>query len=150
MPNSLEDLTKENDDWYREHRVETYKSMITVSLEAYKYLALLNGGAAAGMLANSRRLIELIGAANFRVSIELFAWGLVSTAVAMIFAWLTQNRLHNENLIRSENAMRFKRGQAALRYSEWHKLHVQIALIATTSSVFLFAWGAIRAAKHIH
>lgn len=150
MPAPLEDLAKENVEWYKEHRVETYKSMITVSLEAYKYLALLNGGAAAGMLANSGRLVDLIGASNFRVSIELFTWGLVSTGIAMIFAWLTQNRLHNENLIRSENFMRFHRAEPALSYKQWHRLHVKLALIATTSSVVLFAWGAIRAAKHIH
>ncbi|WGS43711.1 hypothetical protein LFL97_09400 [Burkholderia sp. JSH-S8] len=150
MADPFEDLKKEHADWHKEHRVETYKSMIVVSHEAYKYLALLNGGAAAGMLANSTKLLELVGVSNFRVSLELFAWGLVSTAVALIFSWLTQNRLHNENLLRSENAERFRRGQPWVPYTEWHKLFVRLALVATMSSVVLFAWGAIRAAKHIH
>lgn len=149
MPDLMDDLLRDDADWYREHRVETYKSMIAVSLEAYKYLALLNGGAAAGMLANSTKLIELIGASNFRVSIELFAWGLVSTAVALICSWHTQNRLHNENLILRENRRRFHSGREAVKYREWHKLYIYLALISTTSSVALFAWGAIRAAKHI-
>ena len=150
MADPIEDLKNEHADWYKEHRVETYKSMIVVSLEAYKYLALLNGGAAAGMLANSTRLLELIGPANFRVSLELFSWGLVSTAVALIFSWLTQNRLHNENLLRSKNVERFTRGERPVPYKQWHRLFVRLALVSVMSSVVLFAWGAIRAAKHIH
>ncbi|CAM3450898.1 hypothetical protein BOSP111201_05605 [Bordetella sputigena] len=45
------------DDW---HLTETYKSMISISVEGFKYLALLNGGAAAGMLTTFDRLSNVM------------------------------------------------------------------------------------------
>ncbi|WP_197330141.1 hypothetical protein [Ralstonia syzygii] len=44
----------------RQHKIETYKSMVSISVEAFKYLALLNGGAAAGMLAAADKVVKCI------------------------------------------------------------------------------------------
>lgn len=150
MTDPRKDLADSQTEWFKEHRVETYKSLITVSMEAFKYLALLNGGAAAGMLANSTSLLKIIHVGDFRVSLTLFSWGLACSAVAMLLSWCTQYRLHGENLIKAANTVNFHHGQARVVYREWHRFSVFLALCFTTASVLLFAWGAIRAAKHIH
>ena len=80
-----------SNDW---HAQETYKSMISISVEGFKLLALLNGGAAAGMLAAFQRLAESIPPARLQLSIGCFAVGLFFVGVAFLFSYLTQSMLY--------------------------------------------------------
>ncbi|MEI5998270.1 hypothetical protein H3V53_13960 [Paraburkholderia bengalensis] len=123
-------------DFIHEHKVETYKSLITISLEAFKYLALLNGGAAAGMLTGMDRVVILIGKSAFRESMVFFVAGLACSGLAIILAWCTQYRLHAENI-----------GRAKL---DSHKSIVNIALVCVILSFAAFCIGSLHAAFKIH
>ncbi|WP_439892969.1 hypothetical protein ACS7SF_23905 (plasmid) [Ralstonia sp. 25C] len=88
-------------EFEREHKIETYKSMVTISMEVYKYLALLNGGAAAGMLAAADKMVRILPVHALRTAIACFIVGLLFDAFAMIFSYWTQNVLYNEALGRA-------------------------------------------------
>lgn len=79
-----------------DHRLETYKSMILISTEFFKYMALLNGGAAAGMVATMDKLQPIIGAGSMRLAIGSFVFGLISNGCAMFCSYLTQNMVFGE------------------------------------------------------
>ncbi|MCA8243058.1 MULTISPECIES: hypothetical protein [Burkholderia] len=83
-----------------DHQIETYKSMVTISIEVFKYLALLNGGAAAGMLAIFDRLSKVIPLCALKVSLVCFVVGLLFTGIAVFCSYWTQNTLFNEGFQR--------------------------------------------------
>ena len=83
-----------------DHRTETYKSMIAISLEAIKYCALANGGAAVALLAfignvsakaSSPNSPDLSGAMGW------FLLGLLFTGMLIGASYLTQLTLYNES-----------------------------------------------------
>ncbi|WAS56246.1 hypothetical protein MK974_24410 [Burkholderia ambifaria] len=83
-----------------DHQIETYKSMVTISIEVFKYLVLLNGGAAAGMLAIFDRLSKVIPLCALKVSLMCFVVGLLFTGIAVFCSYWTQNTLFNEGFHR--------------------------------------------------
>ncbi|WP_050466330.1 hypothetical protein [Herbaspirillum chlorophenolicum] len=86
------------DNFNEVHKAETYKSMITISIEVFKLLVLINGGAAAGMVTAMKSILEVIDHTAFQRSLSMFILGLVGAAVAIFASWITQNILHNENM----------------------------------------------------
>lgn len=119
-----------------QHKIETYKSLITISLETFRYLALLNGGAAAGMLTGMDHVVRLIGKSGFRESMVFFAVGLACSGLAIILSWLTQYRLHAENI--------------GVAKADGHKVFVNIALVCVVLSFSSFCIGSLHAAFKVH
>ena len=84
------------------HPEETYKSLITISVEALKMVALVNGGAAVALVAylgnlashSSHRRIP-----NMTCALAFFSSGLFLTVLAFIASYFTQLRLYNEDRI---------------------------------------------------
>ena len=82
-----------------EHQTETYRSMITVSLEFFKALQYLNGGAMGAILAyltQAREAAQL--APHAKCPISLFGLGLFSGTTCFGTSYLTQFALFNEGL----------------------------------------------------
>lgn len=88
---------------HHDHRIESYKSMILISTEFFKYMALLNGGAAAGMVATMDKLQPIIGAGSMRLAIGAFVFGLIFNGCAMFCSYLTQNMVFGDAIGRENN-----------------------------------------------
>ena len=110
------------------HAQETYKSMISISVEGFKLLALLNGGAAAGMLAAFQNLAKSIPPSKLQISIGFFAAGLVFVGVAFLFSYLTQNRLFEEAMGRKKEGA--------------HRCSLVLAFASCVLSLLCFLGGA--------
>lgn len=110
-------------DW-----IETYKSLITISTESFKFCALANGGAAVAILAYLGNVAGKFGSApDMRGAMAAFLAGLVFCGVGMLFAYWTQlNRLNL--LARREQIQR-----------DWRLV---VAIVAMALSVGAFASGA--------
>ncbi|HEY8118559.1 MAG TPA: hypothetical protein VIE91_04910 [Methylophilaceae bacterium] len=82
----------------QEHWLETYKSLITLSLEAFRFSALANGGAAVALLAYLGNLAGRPNMAMVDMSCPMMAYlsGLVLCGVSVLFGYLTQLKLLNE------------------------------------------------------
>ncbi|TQJ97288.1 hypothetical protein [Achromobacter sp. SLBN-14] len=117
-----------SEDW---HPQETYKSMISISTEGFKLLALLNGGAAAGMLAAFPHLSKSIPPFALQISIACFAIGLVFVGVAFLAAYATQNALYNESMKRP--------------MPKSHVVYLKRAFRACVFSLVFFLGGALTA-----
>lgn len=79
------------------HFIETYKSLITISVEGFKFCALVNGGSAVALLAYLGNVVGKGAAApDMRIPMAAFLLGLAFCGFAMFFAYLTQLRLLNE------------------------------------------------------
>ena len=84
------------------HPEETYKSLITISVEALKMVALINGGAAVALLAYLGNFTSRSGARrppNMTWALMCFAIGLFLTVLAFIASYFTQLRLFNEDRV---------------------------------------------------
>lgn len=76
---------------------ETYKSLVTLSIEAFKFSALINGGAAVALLAYLGNLsTKTTPLPDMRCPMMAFLSGLMLCGVAMLLAYLTQLKLLNE------------------------------------------------------
>jgi hypothetical protein len=86
------------------HLTETYKGLITLSIEALKMLALVNGGAAVAVLTYLGNLASHSPAPthlpDIKPALLWYCMGLVGTVVAFIAAYLTQLRLYVEEVAR--------------------------------------------------
>lgn len=120
----------------RQHKIETYKSMISISVEAFKYLALLNGGAAAGMLAAADKMVKILPLCSLRFTLACFVVGLVADGLALFLSYWTQNSLFNEG---------FSRAPAGR-----HITMVKAAVAFCILSLLAFCIGALVAAVNIH
>lgn len=86
--------------------LETYKSMITLSIEGFKYAALANGGAAVAILAylgNVAGKGQLIP--DMSIPMIFFCAGIISCGVAMILSYLTQYYMLSD-LSKNESAIK--------------------------------------------
>jgi len=82
------------------HITETYKGLITLSVELVKILALVNGGAAIALLAYLGNFAAR-GATNVHPphlvdALNWFGTGLFATVGTILFAYTTQLRLYAE------------------------------------------------------
>jgi hypothetical protein len=81
-------MADRSDDW-----VETYKSLITLSTEGFKFCALANGGAAVALLAylgNVAGKDHSVPLPDMRCPMGAFLGGLAFCGIAMLFAYLSQ------------------------------------------------------------
>jgi len=84
----------------QQHAAETYKSLITISVEVFKALVLLNGGAVVALLAYLGQAANKSQvAAHARCPLALFVAGLVSAGVAFGTSYMTQFALYNESVL---------------------------------------------------
>ena len=95
------------------HQTETYKSLIQISLEGFRYLALMNGATWLTVLAFSDKSSEASPSGVLvKLSVLLFIASLTLTAFCYLGSWLTQLCLHNENRAQaSKGAYKFTEGR---------------------------------------
>lgn len=80
-----------------DHWLETYKSLITLSVECFKFSAIANGGAAVALLAYLGNIAgETNPTPDMRCPMLAFLIGLTFCGFAMLFGYLTQLKLLNE------------------------------------------------------
>lgn len=81
-----------------QHWIETYKSLITLSIEGFKFIALANGGAAVALLAYLGNVTgKGVVAPDMRYAMAAFLAGLAACGCSMFFGYLTQLKLLNES-----------------------------------------------------
>lgn len=116
-----------------QHWIETYKSLITLSLEGFKFSALANGGAAVSILAYLGNVVGKNGRApDMRWPMAAFLIGLTFCGFAILFAYLTQLQLLNEGM-----------GRLKLKFS--HAWTMWAAIVLLFSSLMSFGAGALLA-----
>jgi hypothetical protein len=120
------------DDINQQRWLETYKSLINISIEGFKFLALANGGAAVALLAY---LGNRSPPGGMVCPIVAFALGVAACGVSMLCAYLTQLTLFNE--------LSAGRTGRPLRH-QW-LLWLAIALVALSLAAFVA--GSILAAE---
>jgi hypothetical protein len=85
------------DDLVNDHWLETYKSLITLAVESFKFAALANGGAAVALLAYLGNVAAKNGSAlDMRWPMGCFVSGLALCGLSMVVAYFTQLKLLNE------------------------------------------------------
>lgn len=79
----------------KEEVIETYKSLITISLEGLKFLSLLNGGAAVAILAFLGQVYSKGGSVPYMTLPMLsFIIGLFCNGLSFLFVYFTQLRVY--------------------------------------------------------
>ena len=84
-------------DIRKEHAIETYKSLITLSTESFKLLFILNGGAVIALLSfvgNARS--KCLWVPDMSISIGFYLAGLASSSLLLLVSYHTQLTLYNE------------------------------------------------------
>jgi hypothetical protein len=122
-------------DFTKEHAIETFKSLIQISVEGMKLLALLNGGAAVALLSylgTFPRNGELIP--DMRYPMGWFLFGLVCCGLAFIASYVTQLRLYNESVRPTDNN----------KYTT-HPYWLNLAMFLCILSIGAFAVGSFLA-----
>ena len=85
-------------DISKEHAVETFKSLVQISLEGLKLLALLNGGAAVALLAYMGNIAgKGLPVPHLFIPMLCYVSGLMFCGLAFLFGYLTQFLLYNES-----------------------------------------------------
>jgi hypothetical protein len=85
-------------DIAKEHAVETFKSIVQISLEGLKLLALFNGGAAVALLAYLGNVAgKGMPVPNMRLPMVCYVVGLTTCGFAFLSGYLTQFWLYNES-----------------------------------------------------
>ncbi len=80
------------------HKVETFKSVLAIGLEVLRALILINGGAAAGMVATLDKLRTVITASSLQYAMLCFVVGLVAAVGAGCAGYFTQYAMHEKNM----------------------------------------------------
>jgi hypothetical protein len=113
-----------------DHRLETYKSMLSIAVEGFKVLLLINGGAVVAMLAYLGQPSHGTEVAqNAWLPLSFFVAGIMACAVTFFSSYWAQLALYTGK---------------ALPMSESHKTRIEIRITAGVAlfSVILFACGA--------
>lgn len=113
-----------------DHKIETYKSMISISVEGLKTLLLINGGAVVVMLAylgQSARGWEIAPHAMWPLA--FFVIGIFAATFSFFGSYFTQFTLYNESL----------RGESG---NVRHMSIVKITAAVACLSVVMFIFGA--------
>lgn len=117
-----------------EHWLETYRSLITLSLEGFRYLALINGGAVVALLA-------YLGDAGGRLAPRLgcaflgFLAGLALCGLGLFAGYVTQLWLLSE-------------GGSVREFYKSHRLPLYLGMVLYLASIAAFSvgsWSAVSA-----
>lgn len=112
------------------HLAETYKSMITLSIEGFKFSALANGGACVALLAYLGNVASKGATApDMRLPMGSFLAGLVFCGCAMLCAYVTQLALFREE----------RDGPPQVRK---HRAFLWLSVMFYTASIGAFAAGS--------
>ena len=118
--------------------IETYRSLITLSVEGFKFSALANGGATVALLAYLGNVAgKGFPTPDMREPVLAFVLGLVACGLSMLFGYLTQLRLLNE--IGCSEKLRFR-----------HNVILWIAIVLFACSVVAFGVGSYLAVTRFH
>lgn len=123
-------------DFNDEHAIETYKSLISISVEGLKTLQLINGGAVVALLAylgqvsNRAQLAGRVGC-----PLILFVLGLTAGTAAFVTSYETQLTLYNEDVRPNE--------YKGSRSNRWLRITFGLAVL----SLLAFAVGAFVAVR---
>jgi hypothetical protein len=121
-------------DFHDQHKLETYKSMVTISLEAIRTLFLLNGGAIVALLAYLGQVAAKGGpSVDISRPLTFFIVGLSLVPVAYGFSYWTQFSLFNEAVHRKNE--------------ERHMWFVVCTVVSLVASLAGFILGAIDGAR---
>lgn len=116
-----------------DHALETFKSLISISMEGLKTLLLVNGGAVVAILAFlGQSTLGPSLAPHFWWPIAYFVSGLAFCTVAFIGSYLTQYSLYNEHFP--------ERGYKGPK----HQTCLWVTLILVLLSTSLFGLGAFK------
>lgn len=116
-----------------EYWLETYKSLVTLSIESFKFSALANGGAAVALLAHLGNIAgKATPAPDMRCAMLAFLTCLTLCGFAMLFGYLTQLKLLNEIGQTEEFIIK-------------HSLLLWLAIILFAASLIAFGVGSWQA-----
>lgn len=123
------------------HLNETYKSLITISIEGFKFCALANGGAAVAILAYLGNVAaKTAPVPDMQCAMAGFLAGLAVCGLAMICSYITQLQLYNEALAKRNpedyNGIRFFGKKIP------HTVFLCPAIIFVVLSLVAFSWGS--------
>src|SRR5262249_22798745 len=125
----LQPPTTQTTPW---HLQETYKSLITISVECLKILAIVNGGAAGAVLTYIGNLAShaASGQPTNHITPALLSYcgGLLATILAFVLGYVVQLQLYNEEIAIAQ-------GHAARRKHQW-VLWTAIALALSAAVAF--------------
>lgn len=120
--------------------IETYRSLISISVELYKTLLLLNGGAIIALLTyiGSKQTPATMGA-EFNFSIYTFITGLFCVPIAFVFSYLVQMGIYN----------RFLRPNQRGKRDKLIDIYFYGAMFFTVISILCFGSGSVDAAYNL-
>jgi hypothetical protein len=122
----------------KDHWLETYKSLIAISIESFKFSALANGGSAVALLAYLGNVAgKSVSVPDMRCPMLAFLTGLVACGLSMLVAYLTQLKLLTE--IGSLERIPFSHG--------WL---LRCAIILYVLSIIAFGVGSWQAVVRFH
>jgi len=111
-----------------DHALETFRSLISISVEALKILVLLNGGAIVALLAYLGQVDTRVQLASLVAHpVRVFVVGLVLGALSFVGSYLTQLSLYNETVFRKPQR---------------HHWFLCVTLLLGLASIAAFACGA--------
>jgi hypothetical protein len=133
---------KKPDGPWEWHIQETYKGLITLSVELLKISALVNGGAVIAILTfcgnlASKGQSSLLG--NFKPAILWYCAGLGATMITFNLAYWTQLRLYNEERNRHEGRP----------FKVVHPIFIGVGIFLVLFAAFAFGMGSWTAADTI-
>jgi hypothetical protein len=128
------------EDWepqyLQNHRIETFKSSMSLSTEIFKYLTLLNGGAVAGMLTTLDKLAKVLSVTTIRISVGCFIFGLVLNGFAIFALYFSQTVVYSKSMTKPDK----KTQNGLFFYSAAYQIF----------SLSFFCFGAIFAMVGLH
>jgi phosphate/sulfate permease len=135
---------KDSWEW---HIIETFKGLITLSVEVAKMLALVNGGAAVALLAYLGNLarFSILHPPHLTHALMWFCKGLFATVLAVIFAYLTQLKLYNEERKKRQQSSIPEDQRTPVR--ERHGWILAVAILLAVFAAFAFYKGCLSAAS---
>jgi hypothetical protein len=136
--NPLQSLPSQTTSW---HLQETYKSLITISVECLKMLAIVNGGAAVAVLTYLANLASHAAAgqptSHITPALLCYCGGLLATILAFVFGYVVQLQLYNEEIAIAQ-------GHAVRRKHQWV---LWTAMVLALSAAVAFGAGCLLAAN---
>jgi len=120
-------------DVSREHWLETYKSLIFISIEGFKFSALANGGAAVALLTYLGNVAgKSAPVPDMRYPMTSYIAGLFCVGIAMLSAYSAQYTL-------------LEKGGAAEHRMVMHPRLLFLAAFFYVASLVAFGWGSWQA-----